>query len=408
MHTRSLLALLLPEGLLLLLLFVLVSGGAAAPEAAPFVRLYPIVVLGAGLLLCWRFQRGRLLLALAGLMLADGALRWLTPAESEATFAGPVIVRALAIMLPATLAVLAFASERGVLTAAGLRRLGLLTLLSAMVCAVWLASAFYPQTTSHAFDVVLFATPLLAHLPLGQPATLVALVAVAVLVGRTVWRPDAESRGFLWAAIGCVVAVSAGPAGGRATLHLASAGLVLVVATIESIYAMAYHDELTGLPARRALNDALLSIDGTYTVAMVDVDHFKQFNDTHGHDVGDQVLRMVASRLARVPGGGRAFRYGGEEFTVLFPGKSAEESAPHLETLRASVAGATFTRRGRDGPRQKAVSARTKRVGVARLAVTVSIGVAQARDWAAPTDVVQAADKALYRAKEAGRNRVTI
>jgi diguanylate cyclase (GGDEF)-like protein len=171
---------------------------------------------------------------------------------------------------------------------------------------------------------------------------------------------------------------------------------------------MAFRDELTGLPARRALNDALQRVDGTYTVAMVDVDHFKKFNDTHGHDVGDHVLRMVATRLGNVTGGGRAYRYGGEEFAVLFPGKTAEQSAPHLEALRASVGNASFTKRGKDRPKEKPKSPRAKGAGAKELTVTVSIGAAQARGAALPAEVVKAADRALYRAKEAGRNRVEL
>jgi diguanylate cyclase (GGDEF)-like protein len=349
-----------------------------------------------------------LLLALLGLALADRAMLWLAPPDSGVPFAGPVVVRAVAMLLPASLAALAFTGERGMLTTAGLRRVTLLAVELMVVLALWLLSAAYPESFARAFDSVLLPRPLLAWMGLGQPAALAALAAVAVLVGRTIWRPDAESRGFLWAAIGSVIAASAGPAGGRATLHLATAGLVLVVAAVESAYAMAYHDELTRLPARRALNDALLRVHGTYTVAMVDVDHFKKFNDTHGHDVGDQVLRMVAGRLALVPGGGRAFRYGGEEFAVLFPGKTAEESAPHLETLRTSVASATFTTRGKDRPKRKPSSTRARGGTGKPLAVTVSIGAAQARGSVLPEQVVKAADRALYRAKEAGRNRVAL
>ena len=408
MLTRKLLDLVFPEGLLLLVAVALVHWGASAPSAAPVVRLYPLVVLAAGALLGWRFQRGRLLLALLGLVLADRALLWLAPPESGAPFAGPVIVRTVAIMLPASLAVLAFVGERGVISAVGLRRLAVLAAQAAVVLAVWLLTAAYPEGMARAFDVALLPRPILGWLPLGQPAALVALVATASLVARTLWRPDAEARGFLWAAIGSVIAASAGPAGGRVTLYLASAGLVLVVATIESAYAMAYRDELTGLPARRALNDALLRVGGTYTVAMVDVDHFKKFNDRHGHDVGDQVLRMVAGRLARVDGGGRAFRYGGEEFAVLFPGKTVEESVPHLETLRAAVAGASFTQRGHDRPKRKPKSPRARGASARPLAVTVSIGAGQARGSALPEQVVKAADKALYRAKEGGRNRVAL
>ena len=84
---------------------------------------------------------------------------------------------------------------------------------------------------------------------------------------------------------------------------------------------MAFRDELTGLPGRRALNEKLQRMGRIYTLAMADVDHFKVFNDTHGHDVGDQVLRMVAAQLRRVSGGGHAYRYGGEEFTLVFPAR---------------------------------------------------------------------------------------
>jgi GGDEF domain-containing protein len=93
---------------------------------------------------------------------------------------------------------------------------------------------------------------------------------------------------------------------------------------------------------------------------------------------------------------------------VLFPGKTAGESAPHLETLRTSVAGATFTRRGEDRPTRKPTSPRARGASVRPLAVTVSIGAAQSRGSALPDDVVKAADKALYRAKEGGRNRVAL
>lgn len=408
MPTRPLLALIFPEGVLLLLAAALVHWGAASPAAAPVVRLYPFVVLAAGGLLAWRFQRGRLLLALIALVLADRALLWLAPPESDVPHAGPVIVRTIAMLLPVTFAALAWVTERGLFSTAGLRRLAGLAGIVVAVLAVWLLAALHPVGMARAFDLVLLPAPLLAWTGIGQPAALVDCVALAVLLGRALYQPDAESRGFLWAAVGCVMAAAAGPDGGYSTLYFASAGLVLVFATVESAYAMAYHDELTGLPARRALNDALARVDGTYTVAMVDVDHFKKFNDTHGHDVGDQVLRMVAGRLGRVAGGGRAFRYGGEEFTLLFPGKTAQESAPHLETLREAVEGATFSLRAKDRPTRKPKSTKSRTGGAAKLSVTVSIGAAQARGRVPPDDVVKAADKALYRAKEGGRNQVAI
>src|SRR6185436_12678910 len=93
---------------------------------------------------------------------------------------------------------------------------------------------------------------------------------------------------------------------------MAAAGAVLVGALMQESHRLAFRDELTGLPGRRALDARLRSLPGRYTVAMVDVDHFKKFNDTHGHDIGDQVLKLVGARLAEVGGSGKAFRYGGE------------------------------------------------------------------------------------------------
>ncbi|HEX4682926.1 MAG TPA: GGDEF domain-containing protein [Gemmatimonadaceae bacterium] len=411
MLTQRLKALFLPEGVLLLAAAALVHWGAAARPMTPFVRVYPLVVLVAGVLLAWRFRRGRLMLGLAALVLADRAMVWLAPFDSGAPYAGPVVVRSVAMLLPMTLVVLAFIRERGLFTGVGLRRLAVLAVQAAAVLIVWLVSGAYPEKTAHAFDLALLPANLLAWSPLGQPAALVALAALAVLIGRTLWHPDPESRGFLWAAVASLIAASVGPAGGRATLHLANAALVLVVATVESAYALAYHDELTGLPGRRALQEALAGLNGTYTVAMVDVDHFKQFNDTHGHDVGDQVLRMVATQLGRVGGGGCAFRYGGEEFALLFPGTTADDSAQHLEAVRESVADATFTLRSPRRPKRKpsAPRARLARTKATRqLAVTVSIGAAQSRDSLTAEELLKAADKALYGAKEAGRNRVVI
>ncbi len=189
-----------------------------------------------------------------------------------------------------------------------------------------------------------------------------------------------------------------------------AAGLILVLSVVESSYSMAYYDDLTALPARRAMRDALAALRESYAIAMVDIDHFKRFNDRHGHDVGDQVLRMVAGRLKAISGGGRAFRYGGEEFAVLFPGKNRDDAEPYLEQLREAIENHAFTlRRGRR-PKSKPESKnkRRSRGGGKRLTVTVSIGVAE-RGGRFPTaeKVLEAADRALYRAKRTGRNRVS-
>jgi len=175
---------------------------------------------------------------------------------------------------------------------------------------------------------------------------------------------------------------------------------------------LAFNDELTGLPGRRALQEAMAGLGPRYVLAMGDVDHFKSFNDTHGHDIGDQVLKLVAARLAEVEGGGRAFRYGGEEFTVLFDDASLEEVLPHLEAIRASVEAYRMAVRGEDRPKEREqgekLRAPDSQLPEKMLSVTISIGAAEpAGEGATPVQVLRAADEALYRAKRGGRNRVS-
>jgi diguanylate cyclase (GGDEF)-like protein len=140
---------------------------------------------------------------------------------------------------------------------------------------------------------------------------------------------------------------------------------------------------------------------------MVDVDHFKRINDKHGHDVGDPVLKLVAAKLALVTGGGKAYRYGGEEFAVIFAGRSAEDCVPDLEALRKLVEDTRFILRSRIRSKRRKEKILAEKGPGERVPVTVSIGVAEKEDRHAKSDqVVKAADRALYRAKDGGRNQV--
>jgi GGDEF domain-containing protein len=181
---------------------------------------------------------------------------------------------------------------------------------------------------------------------------------------------------------------------------------------------MAYHDELTKLPGRRAFNELLLGLEDRYAIAIVDVDHFKKFNDTYGHETGDQVLRMVAAKLQEVTGGGKAFRCGGEEFAIVFPGVSARDAWEHVDLLRQSIGASSFRVRGQldrrkvPRPGERREGARIRKISVQagdEVSVTVSIGVAEPSTRNRKVDqVIAAADKALYRAKAGGRNRVEL
>lgn len=160
-------------------------------------------------------------------------------------------------------------------------------------------------------------------------------------------------------------------------------------------------DALTGLPNKRALTAALVRdlsqldrMEGVLSLAVIDVDHFKKFNDTWGHALGDEVLRIVGETLsAQLRGGDMAARYGGEEFVLIFPNTDSPSAHIAAERVRAALEAATI-----DGPN-------------GALSVTASFGVASVRGpgcGKAGADLFKRADAALYEAKRAGRNRVAL
>jgi GGDEF domain-containing protein len=374
-----------------------------------FETFYAYAIFGAGLLLGWRFQRSRLLLALLVVAVADRTLVQL--ALDQELGRNHVVFQAIGVLLPLNLAALALTAERGLVTLAGLARLAL---IGVQVAGVAQLDRAVPGATAAVLHFNLLPPTLMAWTPLADPALFAFLLAFGLQVAGQVMSPTSTQRSYLWVTAAVFLGLNDLRPGSpdSMTFYLATACLILIAHVVEASHHMAYQDTLTGLPARRALNEALLRLRGHYTVAMADVDHFKKINDQHGHDVGDQVLKMVAAKLARVGGGGRAFRYGGEEFAVLFPGTAVQECLQELETLRRTVQDSTFIlrRRLRSPARRKQATplpiVAEKGPGK-RVQVTISIGVADKNPrHTEPDQVIQAADRALYRAKEGGRNQV--
>ena len=157
-------------------------------------------------------------------------------------------------------------------------------------------------------------------------------------------------------------------------------------------------DMLTGLANRRALDEFLRKAQATaewgepLCVLMLDIDHFKSFNDNFGHGVGDQVLRLMAKVLReKVREQDLPARYGGEELIAVLPDADLATCAEIAERIRRAIAEATITRRS---------------TGEILPSISVSIGAAQYRVGEAITDLVERCDRALYLAKSSGRNRV--
>jgi len=361
----------------------------------------PLVLLVLAVLLGWRFNRSRLVFCVLLLFLADRLLLAGVAAGAAMSQAASWL---LAFVLPVNFLLLSLIRERGLFTPIGGCRL---LAIAAQAGIVGYLALQEPGAVLAQLARADMALPL--GLFLSVPITLALVAAGGVIIWRFGRHREPFDQGLFWALAAAMVALARHGAGSLLSFFVAVAGLIILIAALESAHGMAFRDELTRLPGRRALNEAMLRLRGQYSVAMVDVDHFKKFNDQYGHDTGDQVLRMVASRLRQVRGGGCAFRYGGEEFTILFPGKGREEALPFLEAVRESVAAARFTLRKSKERGRKAKAKRGKARGRQGVAVTVSIGVAARQPGKEHTErTVQAADKALYRAKEGGRNRVAV
>ena len=346
------------------------------------------------LVLGWRFRRGRLIVAAVALALANFLVRGpLAETTSEAGLA------TLAILLPITLAVLSLLPERPINSPLILALLGAVVVQSWLVAAIGGAQLSIDDGGLIGSIGELFTSPDLGRL--------VFLIAGAFIALAYAARHSTFEGSLLWVTAASALALLAWNGPHAATLAFAAAQLVLLIGLVEDSYRLAYHDELTGLPGRRALEEALHTLVGDYTIAMVDVDHFKRFNDRHGHAAGDQALRMIAAELQNVGGGGKAYRYGGEEFTIFFPGITPNEASEHLEAVCTSIADRRFAIRSSRRPRKKPDPPRKSSRPPRLISVSVSIGFAGPSARTGDSNaVLRAADRALYRAKNKGRNRV--
>jgi diguanylate cyclase (GGDEF)-like protein len=356
-------------------------------------------------LVAYQFNRCRIMMAAFGV----AVFYWAVQRYLQVSLAQPDAWHsylAISFTLPVLMLYLLLIPEKGIWNLYGFVSL-LAFILLGLACiqlAPWLpeaneaAAEYYAPRPMENYVLSLGVTLLVA---------LVTLVGIALLYVR-----NDEVEGALLGAFLSLYLV-------LALLHIehisasmcTAAALCLLWGLLRSSHAMAYRDELTGLPGRRALNEKLNMLGGSFTIAMLDVDHFKRFNDTYGHDVGDEVLKLVASRVRGVGGGGTAYRYGGEEFCIVFPRRTVDEAVAPLDRVREEIGNYIMSlrdrnlrpARAREGTRKRGAT----RVGSDQFSVTVSAGIAaRSADHPDPETVLAAADQKLYQAKKAGRNRV--
>lgn len=374
----------------------------ATPTRDVLLSFLPYLLTLAGMALSVVFRHSRefnLLLFLLLLHLGLDQLVWSTPRDN------PALGTLLPFLLPCVFLLNELMRERGTFSQHGLMRISLTGLLASLLI---LALMLQPTALLALLQIHVLPTEFVGFGHLPELAVLFATGAGLWLLYRCFRYSACLQNSILFAFVATMLASQHLDSWVAANSWLITAEAFLITGIIFDTYSLAWHDELTGLASRRSLRHHLQQLGKRYAIAMVDIDHFKKINDRWGHDTGDQVLRMVAAQLRQIPAA-HAYRYGGEEFAIVFPGRDREESEVLMEALRQRLENLQFQLRARRRPRRRPANGAAGKARRQRpsLSVTVSVGVAEKTPrHQVAEDVITAADRALYRAKRSGRNRV--
>lgn len=378
----------------------------AADSLYTVLKNSPYVLFLIGMALSCLFNRSRIFFILTVLLVSELGLSSFVPEGPDKNLYLSLVYPAVCFLVPTNITIFSFLKERGVLNVYGRNRLSFL--LVQLILVAWI---FWTEDRRLVNLINLKATSLtLFNLtPIPQIPIFVFLITFIILFVRLALSGSPLEGSFTGVLAAVAIALHFKGNSPASACFFSVSGLILIIAVIQDSYSKAYLDELTGLPARRSLKEEMMKLGGRYVIAMVDIDYFKTINDTYGHDVGDQVLKFLASMIKDVSGGGKPFRYGGEEFAIIFAGKGINETAPYLEELRAKISRRGFLLRGKGRTRKKPKQVKTVKNQAKKIFITVSIGASEKNERnKTPEEVIKAADAALYRAKEGGRNCVSL
>ena len=394
--------------LLLIVVSLLVRGHVAGLDVQyqQLLEFAPYALLGVLMILCLNYNRSRLFVLCLSLFL----VYYLIQSQLQVSLTDPkalAVFSMLSILQPVFLLQLMYMPDRGLLNRYGaLLVFSLVSMFLAGLLSIKLGQPDLNIFLENWFSLRPFPGVIVSTL------SMLLYLAVCVFALRRLYRSNDDfALVTLSVSLFSLVTLAKFDLSHISMVMFIGLGVSLILGMMGTSYNMAYRDELTGLLGRRALNDRMKGLAGRYVMAMMDVDHFKKFNDTHGHDIGDEVLKMVASQIDMVGGGGTAYRYGGEEFCIVFNGKDIEYCRDYLEDVRINIE--EYQMKVRDKSHraktkeeaEKRRGRRSKRNNEKIVAVTISIGVAEPTDThRSAEDVIKQADKALYRAKKKGRN----
>ena len=257
--------------------------GARLPRSlAGLVSIGPYVLLGLAAAVTLWFNRGRAFVAAASMLAAYAGYRY---ALGLRGFPAQAMYVAAVLLVPANMLISFVLPERGVVHRGSWRWLLLIGFEALLVA--WVASSGHNILSGRSWHEILH------HWTLRYPPVPFAgRVMFALAFAAAVWRAWPKFTplevGAAAALLAFYIACSQVGRFGDFAVFMSAAGVILLVAVLQESHRLAFRDELTGLPSRRALDERLRALGPDYALAMVDVDHFKKFNDTHGHDVGDR------------------------------------------------------------------------------------------------------------------------
>ncbi len=366
--------------------------------------LLPYILLSLVMMLCQPFNQSKtgisaMLMLLAYYLIQQNLQTPLAQSKTGLTYI------LLAILLPLNLFQLHFIPERRLFSRFGLIYLAVLGL---QISWGWLlVKHVEPNQDTEMWQTYFYTLGDFSPLPLVLILMLLSLscASASIILKRNQGYDQATFICLLFS--GLTLAQFQQPFISSVAFTVASGLLLLNLMSCS--HELAFIDPLTGIPGRRAMETELKHLGRTYTLAMLDVDHFKQFNDQYGHKTGDDVLRLVAQFLLNINIKADVYRYGGEEFTILFKGKRKNQCLEALEELREAIANYPMHIRDIETRPLNDVEGKRKR-GTTKnqetVQITVSIGVADSQEDSRTANVLKVADKALYKAKQNGRNQI--
>ena len=401
---KPFLAILFPGGLIFL-----AAIGFLRPQGHPLwlhqpIAAMPYIVLTFGLFFGWYFASSRMILSLLVLALADRALVQFPTTGADQEAVNQTILAMTAFLVPLNLLAFSILKEDSLSPLRGVTRVVFVLVQPFLL--LWLS---LPDQHDLAASFTREYIPSLytKWTTIPQPALFAFAIALLLHLIRFALHRDPLEGGAIWALLAVFLAYHASPYGWQPTNFFMAAGLILFVTMFQSSYQRTYRDALTGIPGRLAYDEAIGQLGKRFSVAVIGIDQLSQYANTHGKPVSEQILKRVAPRVQAACAEGLVFRTTGEDFTILFPGKSATESLMTLEIVRKKIEAIGLFLRGRDRVWENKRGTRKAGSRDRALPITLSIGMAEKlSDRATLSLVIKSAYRALYEAKGTGGNVV--